>query len=121
VAGRFCLYTDTDVDGPVVKALRNAFWDIVRGIDAFPEKTSDIIHFEHAAQEGRVLVSNDLDMKIIAEGWCAEGRTFAGLIWWPRSHYDVMSPGDFVAAFEALVGQAEPPFSAYPIVHLPKR
>jgi hypothetical protein len=91
VAGRFRLYTDTDVDGPVVKALR------------------------------RVLVSNDIDMKLIAETWFLEGRSFPGLVWWPRRHYAVISPGDFVAAFEELAALEEP-FSAYPIVHIkPKR
>ncbi len=49
--GRFALYTDNDVDGPVVKALRAAAWDILRGIDAYPERTRDHIHFARAAQE----------------------------------------------------------------------
>jgi hypothetical protein len=121
VAGRFPLYTDTDVDGPVVKALRAATWDVLRGIDAYPERTSDRVHFARAAQEGRVLVSNDIDMKLIAETWFIERRRFPGLAWWPRSHYAVMSPGDFVAAFEELAARDEP-FAGYPIVHIkPKR
>jgi hypothetical protein len=117
VAGRFRLYTDTDVDGPVVKALRGAGWDVLRGIDAYPERTRDDIHFARAAREGRVLVANDIDMKAIAEAWFTEGRSFPGLVWWPRSHYAVMSPGDFVAAFEELACQDDP-FAAYPIVHV---
>jgi hypothetical protein len=121
VAGRFPLYIDTDVDGPVVKALRAAAWNILRGIDAYPERTSDRVHFARAAQERRVLVSNDVDMKMIADTWFLEGRSFPWLVWWPRSHYDVMSPGDFVVAFEELAGQDEP-FAGYPIFHIrPKR
>ena len=77
MAGRFPLYTDTDIDGPVVRALRATAWGILRGIDAYPEKTSDRIHFVRAAQEGRVLVSNDIDMKAIAEAWLPEGRSFS--------------------------------------------
>lgn len=76
MAGRFLLYTDADVDGPVVKALRAAAWDVLRGIDAYPERTRDHIHFARAAQERRVLVSNDIDMKAIAEAWFLEGRDF---------------------------------------------
>jgi len=49
VAGRVPLYTDTDIDAPVVKALRAAAWDILRGIDAYPEKTRDHVHFARAA------------------------------------------------------------------------
>jgi len=117
VAGRFRLYTDTDVNGPVVKALRAAEWDILRGIDAYPERTRDHIHFARAAQEERVLVSNDIDMKAIAEAWFLDGRSFPGLAWWPRSHYAVMSPGDFVTAFEELA-RRDDPFAAYPIAHI---
>ena len=117
MAGRFPLYTDADVDGPVVKALHSAGWDVLRAIDASAEKTSDDIHFAHAAREQRVLVSNDLDMKILAETWFLEGKGYRGLVWWPRSHYAVMGPGDFVAAFEELAAE-EDPFAGYPIVHL---
>ena len=121
MAGRFQLYTDTDVDGPVVKALIRAEWNIERGIDAHPERTLDQVHFEHAASAGRVLVSNDFDMKLLAENWFVEGRPFPGLVWWHRRHYKTMSPGDFVAAFEELAARDDP-FAGYPIVHIkPKR
>jgi hypothetical protein len=120
VAGRFRLYTDACVDGPVVEALGRAGWDVLRGVDAHPEGTADATHFARAAQEARVLVSNDIDMKVIAEAWVAEGRRFAGLAWFPRSHYAVMSAGDFVQAFEELAAQDDP--FVYPIVHIkPKR
>jgi len=120
VAGRFRLYTDACVDGPVVEALVHAEWDVLRGVDVFPEGTDDPAHFTRAAQEGRVLVSNDIDMKLIAETSIVDGRPFLGLVWWPRKHYETMSPGDFVAAFEELAAQHDP--FAYPIVHIkPKR
>jgi hypothetical protein len=92
VAGRFPLYTDADVHGPVVKALQSAEWDVLRGIAAYPEKTRDDIHFARAAKEQRVLVSNDLDMKMLAETWFLEGRIYRGLVWWPRSHYSQDGP-----------------------------
>jgi hypothetical protein len=63
---RFPLYTDADVHGPYVEALRRSGWDIVRAVDEFPEGTSDPIHFERAAREGRVLVSNDIDQLVDA-------------------------------------------------------
>ena len=78
MAGRFPLYTDADVDGPVVKALGSAGWDVLRAIDTYPERTHDHIHFARAAQEQRVLVSNDIDMKMLAETWVLEGRSYPG-------------------------------------------
>ena len=81
MAGRFPLYTDADVNGPVVDALKGHGWDVVRAIDTFPEGTDDEIHFAHAAHEGRVVVGNDLDVKLLAERWCTERRPFRGLVW----------------------------------------
>lgn len=121
MAGRFPLYTDACVDGPVVEALVHAGWNVQRAVDAFPEGTDDPAHFACAAQQSRVLVSNDIDMKLLAESWAAEGRPFPGLVWWPRRHYAILGPGDFVAAFEDLAAHDDP-FAGYPIIHLkPKR
>lgn len=61
MAGRFPLYTDADVNGPVVDALKDRRWDVVRAIDTFAEGTDDDVHFAHAAREGRVMVANDID------------------------------------------------------------
>ena len=121
MAGRFPLYADADVRGPVVRALQAAGWDVLRAIDVYPERTKDPVHFEHAARQGRVMVSNDADVKALAESWLAAGKPFRGLVWWPRRHYDRMSEGDFVAAFEELAAQ-DHPFSPYPIFFVkPKR
>jgi hypothetical protein len=117
VAGRFPLYTDADVNGPVVQALVDHGWDVLRAIDAFPEGTADEVHFGYAARESRVMVANDIDVKLLAERWHAKQRPFRGLIWWVREHYRQMGPGDFVEAFEELARQDDA-FAAYPILHI---
>jgi hypothetical protein len=94
--------------------------NVLRGIDVYPEKTRDDIHFARAAKEQRVLVSNDIDTKMLAERSFLEGRSYRGLVWWPRSHYAVMGPRDFVAAFEELAARDDP-FATYPIVHIKPR
>lgn len=85
MAGRFRLYTDADIHGPFVHALRRAGWDLVRAVDLYPEGQDDRTHFERAAREGRVLVSNDLDQLRIAQEWILAGRPFPGLITWPKA------------------------------------
>ena len=121
MAGRFPLYTDADINGPVVEALIDHGWDVVRAVDTFPEGTTDNVHFAYAATEDRVMVGNDIHIKLMAEAWCLEQRPFPGLVWWPRDHYGRMSPGDFLECFEDLARQDDP-FAAYPIIHLkPKR
>ena len=120
MAGRFPLYTDADVNGPVVEALKGRRWDVVRAIDTFPEGTDDGVHFAYAAREGRVMVANDIDVKLLAERWYVEQRLFPGLVWWPREHYARMKPGHFLEAFEELAREDDP-FAAYPIVHIKPR
>jgi hypothetical protein len=117
VARRFPLYTDADVQGQVVKALRDAGWDVVRAIEVFPERTKDPVHFERAAALGRVLVTNDEGQRQWGADWYAEGRAFPGVIWWPQTDYGRLTPGDFLRAFEELA-QQDDPFSRYPVLFL---
>jgi hypothetical protein len=98
VPGRFPLYTDADIHGPVVEALIDTGWDVLRAIDALPEGTLDGPHFKRAADEERVYVANDRRIEPIAHAWLAEGRRFRGMICWPRTHYARMSAGDFLVS-----------------------
>lgn len=117
MAGRFPLYTDADIQGPVVKALRGSEWDVLRAIEAFKERTLDPVHFSRAAELGRVLVTNDEGQRQRARDWFLEGRPFPGLVWWPQIDYVGRTAGDFLRAFEALASR-DRPFSPYPIVYL---
>ncbi len=117
MAGRFPLYTDADVQGPVVKALKQAGWDVLRAIEAFPEGTEDLPHFERAWVLGRVLVTNDDDQKRIAFEWYISGRGFPGVVWWPQEQYRRMRPGDVLKRFEEYA-QQDNPFAAFPVLHL---
>lgn len=107
------VYTDADVHGPIVDGLIERGWDVIRAVDAKPEGTHDIDQFEHAVRLGRVLVANDKHMKAIAERWIAEGRSFPGLIWWPRKSYAIMSNADILEAIEGVT--TKPDAFAYPI------
>jgi len=92
----------------------------LRAVDAHPEATKDPVHFERAAREGRVLVSNDRRLEGYARTWLEQGEPFRGMICWPRAHYARMTAGDFLEAFEELARQDDP--FAYPIVHItPKK
>ncbi len=117
MAGRFPLYTDADVHGPVVAALKLRGWDILRAVDAFLEGTDDETHFAEAARVGRVLVSNDDDQIRIAVEWLRTGRAFRGLIIWPQAYYARMSVGDVLARFEEYAAQ-EDPFGECPLIYL---
>lgn len=113
MAGRFPLYTDADVRGPLVRALRQVGWDVMRAVDVFPEGTRDDVHFERAALEGRVLVSQDKGVWARGARWLRDGRGFTGLVACPQESYYRMTYGEILAWFETLAREEEP--FAYPI------
>ena len=117
MAGRFPLYTDADVHGPLIKALKKAGWDIVRAIDALPEGADDLPHFERAIALSRVLVTNDEDQEVLADQWYREGRPFRGVVAWRQEAYSQMTNGEILEAFEELAAH-DNPFSPYPIVRI---
>lgn len=116
MAGRLPLYTDADVRGPLIKALRKLGWDIVRAIDLYPEKTTDPIHFDRAVGMSRVLISNDDGQNVRATRWHAEGRLSRGLITWPQWVYGRMTCGELAEGLRGIAGQDDP-LTPYPIIH----
>jgi hypothetical protein len=74
------------------------------------------VHFERAAKENRVLVTNDRRIEAIANRWLEAGRAFRGLILWPQQHYKRMGFSQLVAEIGAL----SEPFP-HPVIHLKPR
>ena len=101
MAGRFPLFTDENIDGPLVEALRREGWDVVRAIEIFGERTDDGVLFEWAASQGRVFVTTDDGVEAIAERWLREWRPFKMVRWKQRRQLSV-SKRAFVDAFEVL-------------------
>ena len=121
MSGRFPLYTDADIRGPLIRQLKRAGWDVGRAVDEYPERTKDPIHFEHAVQLGRVLVTSDEDQEAIALEWYRARRSFPGLIIWRQGLNEQMGYGALLNAFEDLA-QQDDPFAEYPIIRIwPKR
>ena len=81
--GRFPLFTDENIDGPIIRGLRQRGWDVLHAEEEFGEKTADAPLFEYASKEGRVFVSTDHDILPIASQWLREGRPFR-MIWWEQ-------------------------------------
>ena len=116
MAGRFPLYTDADLHGPLVDGPIDRGWDVLRAVDAYPEGTDDRTHFERAVEEKRVLVAYDVHQRKIALEWVEGGRPFPGLITWRQKHHERLTVGDILEAFESLAAEDDP--FAYPIRYL---
>jgi hypothetical protein len=114
------VFTDNHVRQQIVEALRSRGWDVVRAIDAFPPGTDDEALMVHAAEQGRVFLTNDVGIHAIAHRWLAEGRAFRMIYWKAKLLWD-MSDGDIVHGLEEIA--AKPDAFAYSIeyIHKPKR
>lgn len=115
MAGWFPLFTDNNVRGPIVTALRAKGWAVVRSADIFPETTEDEVLFEYAAREHLTFVTCDKGIHAIARGWIEEDRPFR-MVFWKFAHHARMSDGDFVDAFEDIA--ATPDAFTYPIQYI---
>ena len=118
MAGRFPLFTDACVNGHLVEAQIKQGWDVVRAVDLYPERTPDPVLFARAAEQGRVLVSNDGPIERLALTWLEIGRPFR-LVFWPQQDYRRWTIGELLQAFEDLAAEDDP--FAYPIRRLKPR
>jgi predicted nuclease of predicted toxin-antitoxin system len=109
---RFPIFTDENVDGPIVRGLRQRGWNVEHADETFGRGTKDAPLFEHAAQSGRVFVSTDHDILPIADEWLRTGRPFR-MIWWKQVLTQQILLPVVLDAFEAVAAR-ENAF-AYPI------
>jgi len=101
VAHGFPLFTDADIRGPLIRGLRERGWDILRAVDASPQGTLDEVHFEHAANNMRCLVTCDSGVQRLAHQWLEQGRWFRMITWQQKLQHRI-SDGDFIRVFEWL-------------------
>jgi len=102
VARGFAVLADNHLQQAVVEGLLTEGWDVIRAVDVFPEGTDDEVLFGHAVKQGRVFVTNDEDLLVIAAAWLDAGRSFPGLVYWHEDDYAAMTTGEILGSFEAL-------------------
>ena len=78
---RFSLFTDANVDGRLIRGLRQSGWEIERAVDNFPQDENDDVLFEHAAKENLVFVTNDEDLLASTVSWLEENRSYRMIYW----------------------------------------
>jgi len=117
VAGRYPLLTDEDIEGPIVRGLRNLGWDVEHAFETFGEKTLDLRLFEYAASTGRVFVTTDVGHLRTAREWIDAGKASGfRMVWWPQRKTQELRASVVLQAFERLATK-EGAF-AYPIEFL---
>lgn len=104
---RFSLFTDANVDGRLVRGLRQRGWDLHRAVDAFAQDEDDDVLFEHAVKNNLVFVTNDEDFLTLTASWLEENGSFR-MIYWEKKRHDQVSIGTFLDEFEKLAEEDDP-------------
>jgi predicted nuclease of predicted toxin-antitoxin system len=118
VPGRFPLFTDENIDGPIIRGLRQRGWDVLHATKELGEETKDAPLFQLAARLDRVFVSTDRHMLQLAKKWLEANRPFR-MIWWEQSETQRIHLSVVLDAFEDLAAQDD--VFAYPIAYLKLR
>jgi len=110
------LYMDVHVPWPITDQLRRRAIDVLTAIEDRAEELSDYDLLQRASELGRVVFTQDIRFKALAESWQGQGRPFAGLIF---GHQLRGSIGRYVENLELVARASEPGEWKNAVAHLP--
>jgi len=110
------LYMDVHVPWPISEQLRS------RGVDVLTAQEDEAVTLPddqlllRSMALGRVLFTQDIRFKAMAQQWQREGRTFGGLIFGHQLHATI---GKYVADLELIAKSTEPDEWLNVVEHIP--
>lgn len=110
------LFADVHVPGPVILQLRLRGVDIAAATEEGHERLEDAVLLALATEQGRVMVTQDIRFRVLAEDWQRSERLFAGLIF---AHQRRVSFGEMVVDLELVAKATEPAFWRNRVAQLP--
>jgi hypothetical protein len=99
------LYMDVHVPQAITDQLRTRGVDVLTAIEDGSNQLPDDELLERAQTLGRVLFTQDIRFKVLAEDWQRQGRPFAGLLF---GHQLAGTIGQFVKDLELIAKASEP-------------
>ncbi len=99
------LYMDVHVPQSITAQLRRRGVDVLTAFDDHALELSDDLLLERATQLKRVLFTQDIRFRVLAQTWQAEGKQFSGLIF---GHQLGGTIGQFVKDLELIAKVSEP-------------
>ncbi len=109
-------YMDVHVPQPITDQLRRRAVDVLTAIeDGFAEREDDAL-LERAHELGRLIFTQDIRFKALAEDWQRAGRPFAGLLF---GHQLAGTIGQYVKDLELIAKASEPAEWTNVVEHLP--
>jgi hypothetical protein len=95
-------YADVHVPGPIILQLRLRNVDIVAATEEGNSQLADEDLLALATSSGRVMVTQDIRFRVLAENWQRAGKPFSGLIF---AHQRYVNYGEMIFDLE-LIGKA---------------
>src|SRR5438874_10361017 len=99
------LYMDVHVPQAITDQLRRRGVDVVTAIEEGNQETPDDRLLDHANSLHRLVFTQDIRFKAMAENWQRSGRAFAGLLF---GHQLGGTIGQFVKDLELIAKASEP-------------
>ncbi|XPM53226.1 MAG: DUF5615 family PIN-like protein [Leptolyngbya sp. IPPAS B-1204] len=99
------LYMDVHIPQAITDQLRRRGIDVLTAIEDGAKQLPDDQLLERATQLNRILFTQDIRFRALAESWQWEGRTFAGLIFGHQLNGTI---GQFVRDLELIARASEP-------------
>lgn len=109
-------YMDVHVPQAITDQLRRRAVDVLTAIEDGARELADAELLRRAAELGRVVFTQDVRFKILAEDWQREGRPFAGLVF---GHQMKGTISQFVKDLELIARASESDEWLSTVEHLP--
>jgi hypothetical protein len=99
------LYMDVHVPGPITQQLRRRGVDVLTAQEDGHGEVDDEEVLPRATELGRVVFTQDVLFRVLAEDWQRQGREFAGLLFGPQIGGTI---GQYVTDLELIAKASEP-------------
>jgi len=110
------LYADVHVPGPAIQQLRRRGVDVLAATEEGTNELRDHEVLALATSLQRVMVTQDIRFRVLAEDWQRTGRRFAGLVF---AHQRRVSFGELVADLELIAKATDAAYWENRIEQLP--
>lgn len=110
------LYADVHVPGPVIAQLRRRGVNILAATEEGTHRLTDDELLRVSTGMERVMVTQDIRFRVLAEDWQRTGQVFSGLVF---AHQRYVSFGVMVLDLELIAKATDPAYWASRIVQLP--
>jgi hypothetical protein len=110
------LYADVHVPGPVIVQLRRRGVDIITAIEEHTNRLPDGALLKVSTALSRIVVTQDIRFRVMAEKWQRDGIPFAGLVF---GHQQQVTYGQMISDLELIAKATDPEYWQNRIQKLP--